>query len=140
MKTKLEKIKSSTELPMNWYRFIIFVLFPLYVLGNLDLAISEDTTFVGIEGNILLAIFRILFMSVSCYGLYKKFDWSCDLYLLVISLDMFITLSASGVSLFLILIILFIYMYPQSVYFSKREHLFTNTTSLEKSKKNNIKK
>ena len=140
MKTKLEKIKSSTELPMTWYRFIIFVLFPLYVLGNLDLAISEDTTFVGIEGNILLAIFRILFMSVSCYGLYKKFDWSCALYLLVISLDMFITLSASGVSLFLILIILFIYMYPQSVYFSKREHLFTNTTSLEKSKKNNIKK
>ena len=120
---------------MNWYRFIIFVSFPLYVLGNLDLAISEDTTFVGLEGNRQLVIFRILFMSVSCYGLYKKFDWSCALYLLVISLDMFITLSASGVSLFPSLIIFFIYVYPQSVYFSKRKHLFTNSGSLFKSKK-----
>ena len=125
MKTKLEKVKPSTELPMKWYWFIIFVLFPLTVLGNWDLAISEDSGF-GIGWNVYLAIFRILLMSVSCYGLYKKFYWSCDLYLLAISLDMFIALSVSGVPLIPFLIILFIYIYPQSVYFTKRKHLFTN--------------
>lgn len=127
------KIKPSKELPMKWYWFIIIVSWPLYLIGNWDMALSEGN--LVLEGNIYLAIIRSLLMSFSCYGLYKKFDWSSDLYLFFITLDALIIVSASsgtsGPSI-LLLILSFLYIYPQSVYFSHRKHLFTNSSSLFK--------
>ena len=120
------------QLSMKWYWFIIVVICPLYLLGNWELAFSKGN--LPTEGNVYLAIFRSLLMLVSCYGLYKKFDWSPNFYLSFMYIDSFVIVTTSGALSLVVIIVFFIYLFPQWSYFKKRKHLFNNSNSLSMNK------
>jgi ribosomal protein L37AE/L43A len=116
-----------TDLPMNWYKFITYLLFPVAILGYLYLAveIGNDTVTVSL-------LFGAVFGAVIIYGLHNKTSWSWKLliisYILNISTSRLDRVEDLGIFPYLIVVVIvnFIITYPNYIYFNKRKHLFNN--------------
>ena len=119
--------KTNNELPMRWYSFITYLLFPVVVIGYIlgALMINDDTV-------IVTFLVAAVFGAIIVYGLHNKTSWSWKFLILSYLLN-----SATfridrledvglGVYIFGIIIINAIVTYPHYIYFNKRKHLFVN--------------
>ena len=142
---KLKKGKSSKKLPMKWYWFTIYITWPLSIILSLLSIATRKGYGLDITGYIYLVLFQLLYLSVSCYGLYKKYDWSWKSYLRIIAftslVNGFIISNNSPIGFIVFsTLLLSLYVYPQYVYFDKRKHLFDNSVSVNKPKEKKLKK
>ena len=116
-----------TDLPMNWYKFITYLLFPAAILVYLYLAvlIGDDTVAVSL-------LFGAVFGAIIIYGLHNRTSWSWKLliisYILHISTYRLDRVEDLGIIPYLIVVVIvnFIIAYPNYIYFNKRKHLFNN--------------
>jgi hypothetical protein len=120
-------IDKVTDLPMNWYKFITYLLFPAAILVYLYFAvlIGDDTVAV-------LLLFGAVFSAIIIYGLHNRTSWSWKLliisYILNTSTSRLDRVEDLGIFPYLIVVVIvnFIITYPNYIYFNKRKHLFTN--------------
>jgi len=116
-----------TDLPMNWYKFITYLLFPAAILVYLYLAvlIGDDPVAVSL-------LFGAVFGAIIIYGLHNRTSWSWKLliisYILNTSTSRLDRVEDLGIFPYLIVVVIvnFIITYPNYIYFNKRKHLFNN--------------
>jgi hypothetical protein len=132
-KPKKKKISSAEQLPMKWYKFIIYVSMPLGAISLLlwMFFLSQfDSDFYDFSFFLFLLFIVQL---INWYGLYKKFNWSWKLYIGLLILTVFIqsidyaVQLDSFISFFIFMLVLIsLLVYPQYLYFKKRNHLFVD--------------
>ena len=115
------------DLPMNWYKFITYFLFPIAILGYLYIATLNINEIVNLS-----MLIAALFGGIIIYGLHNKMDWSWKLvvlsYFLNVTTSKIDKVEDIGILAYLIVIVImnFLITYPNYIYFNKRKHLFNN--------------
>ena len=115
------------ELPMKWYKFLTYFLFPFPLFVSIvSLPFIDDSII------IITIIISGIFSGVTIYGLYNKTAWSWKLLILTylinslsFRIDRFDDVGL-GIYIFGIIVINVIVTYPNYIYFNKRKHLFNN--------------
>jgi len=116
-----------SELPMKWYKFLTYFLFPFPLFVSIiSLPFIDDSII------IITIIISGIFSGVTIYGLHNKTAWSWKLLILTYLIN---SLSfrierfddvGLGIYIFGIIVINVIVTYPNYIYFNKRKHLFNN--------------
>jgi len=129
-----DKNDDTNQLSMGWYKFLIFVLMPLSLLGVLHLAyrIFPYEPLWGAAW-IVDAIIGVLVW----WGLYNKENWSWKIWLFQIELLVLLRAINNEFVVFVLLLIIinFLLVYPNYLYFKKREHLFKNKLIIQSGQK-----
>jgi len=118
---------SVYDLPMKWYKFITYFLFPFPLFVSIiSLPFIDDSII------IITIIISGIFAGVTIYGLHNKTAWSWKLLILTylinslsFRIDRFDDVGL-GIYIFGIIVINVIVTYPNYIYFNKRKHLFNN--------------
>jgi len=119
-----------TELPMNWYKFLTYIMCPIGIIGSIWwvfylIDFAEDFI-------IFSFLFNGLLIGILMYGLHNKTIWSWKLLLGLYVLNSLFgrieKLDEWGPFLYLlfVLIVSVFTTYPNYIYFNKRKHFFTN--------------
>jgi len=127
LENKTMEVGKDLTMPMRWYKFITYLLFPASFLGYFYLAvlIDNDTLTVSL-------LFGAVFGAIIIYGLHNRTSWSWKLliisYILHISTSRLDRVEDLGIIPYLIVVVIVncIITYPNYIYFNKRKNLFVN--------------
>lgn len=123
------KEHSTPQLPMNWFKFYVYVRIPLGILFNLPFAFPHigDIHFVEPLGILLIAVLIALLV-----GLHRRTIWGWNLNLWILGAEVILvplgTTHAQGhiINALPFMVVMFgIWWLPNYLYFNKRKQLFT---------------
>ena len=127
-KSERKNNDSSDELPMNWYRFITYIMCPISMIvsfGMMLLPYSEPYSSA-------YYLFDLILICILYNGLTSKTSWSWKLLLVLYVLNSIFGridyIEEWGPILYLmfVLIVNVSTTFPNYLYFNKRKHLFIN--------------
>jgi len=127
-KSERKNNDSSDELPMNWYRFITYIMCPISLFvsfGMILLPYSEPYSSA-------YYLFDLILICILLYGLASKTSWSWKLLLVLYILNSIfgrIDYVEEWGPIFYLMFVLIVNVsttFPNYLYFNKRKHLFIN--------------
>ena len=120
----------NIKLPMNWYKFLTYVMCPFGIIGMIVLMFRLSDYVDHIV--IFSLLFDCLLIGIFMFGLHNKTTWSwkmlLGLYFLNSLFGRIEKLDEWGPFVYLIFVIIVnaFTTYPSYIYFNKRKHLFVN--------------